>query len=397
MAWWVDEANLSQVQLNIINNAVEQIKRTSSGAKVWVQGCAGTGKTLVLTHIARRLQGQNEDYKIIFLTYTHALKKMIKETVREAGVQADVDTYLSFLYRSKGDYDVIVLDEVQDVKLIHLKQLEQRCRHFIVAGDCEQRIYESSNTESAIDSVINFEKSRLIELFRITRYIVKIAQKIMPWTKLTEGDGSKIKRDVSIAVRQFNKDEEREAHWVYSEALAFARPGRPSAILLPNHNCIYLFCLNLSRALGVSSTGPKIDIQNQRINNYDILNSYFNFHNLPLQYLGGQSGDISVGNTKPFVYILTYHSSKGLDFDHVFLPMMNFDLKIGHSISRNDDMEYARTLFFVAITRSRERLILSYSSDEPFTFINEMPKEVVAFTKDGPDEMDDDNDDSEFF
>ena len=52
---------------------------------------------------------------------------------------------------------------------------------------------------------------------------------------------------------------------------------------------------------------------------------------------------------------MTYHSAKGLDFKAVFIPFLNAGLEIWR------DNERAKTLFFVAVTRSREQLFLSYS------------------------------------
>ena len=47
---------------------------------------------------------------------------------------------------------------------------------------------------------------------------------------------------------------------------------------------------------------------------------------------------------------MTYHSSKGLDFDNVFLPFMSI-----HSNIRNE------ILFMVGMTRSKKNLYLTYS------------------------------------
>jgi hypothetical protein len=378
MSWWKSE--LEQTQQNIINLAVSRIANTPSGACFWVQGCAGSGKTLVLAHIARRLLAENGEYRIIFLTYTHALKAMIKKTVSLGKIKAEVSTYKKFLYYNQPKYDLIVLDEIQDVSREDLLKLKSHCKHLIAAGDCEQRIYESANTEKAIDEIISFEKGRLIKLFRITRYLIKAAQTIMPWTKLAEGDTEHIKRDISIAVRQFSEPT-REVKWVYNEARAFAKSGFPSAILLPNHQSILMFCRTLSGALNISNTGPIVDVKDGRIEDYDALNKKFKFHNIPIQYLGNGKGDLGESDTKPIIYLMTYHSSKGLDFDNVFLPFLHAEQEI--SSSRLENMEeLARILFFVAITRTRERLILTYTGAAPHPYVRDLPQDVISVVTD---------------
>ena len=52
---------------------------------------------------------------------------------------------------------------------------------------------------------------------------------------------------------------------------------------------------------------------------------------------------------------MTYHSSKGLDFDNVFMPGLNQSLYITPNELLN------RVLFMVAMTRSRKNLYLTHS------------------------------------
>ena len=54
---------------------------------------------------------------------------------------------------------------------------------------------------------------------------------------------------------------------------------------------------------------------------------------------------------------MTYHSAKGLDYQAVFVPFLSPALEIW----RNNPQR-ARSLFFVALTRSREQLFLSYKN-----------------------------------
>ena len=83
------------------------------------------------------------------------------------------------------------------------------------------------------------------------------------------------------------------------------------------------------------------------------------------QYDQGAKGPVVHGKSKMQnqtggVHILTMHASKGLEFDNVFLP----DLNEGIFPSRQADtpamIEEERRLFYVAITRARNRLWLMY-------------------------------------
>lgn len=378
MTWFKSAGDLSQLQLRMIETVVDKIRATPDGTTFWVQGGAGTGKTIVLSHIARRLKAEQPHLRIIFLTYTHALKGMIQQVVKEAVSDATVSTYLRFLTSDKGTYDVILLDEVQDVKREDIHRLRGRCKHLVVAGDCEQRIYEEENTEEAIDETIHFDKGRLLELFRITKFIVKAVKSILPNTRLAEGDVRKI-RDVNAAVKRFNNPR-REARWTFDEALALARPKYPAVILLPHHTAILDFCRELTTDMGISNSGPKISIKNSRIEDYRALNKYFEHHDVSARYFGNNIGELSDADSRPLVFIMTYHSSKGLDFDVVHMPGLRASTEIVRYRQKSDMQGIERSLFFVAMTRSRERLVMSYSGSHPHPFVEGLPHDAVAFS-----------------
>ena len=87
-------------------------------------------------------------------------------------------------------------------------------------------------------------------------------------------------------------------------------------------------------------------------------------------------------NKTSLVNLMTIHASKGLEFDHVFLPAWEEGI-IPHALSRNDhDIEEERRLGYVAITRAKSSVYLSYAkkrmqhgrlcSNHPSRFIREM-------------------------
>jgi len=214
----------------------------------------------------------------------------------------------------------------------------------------------------------------------------------MPWTKLAERETDLVKRNVTIAIRQFSEFG-REVQWVYNEARAFAKSGYPSVILFPNHQCIFKFCRTLDGVLDIANTGPKIAVKNEKIEDYDELNEHFKFHNIPIKYLGNGKGDLDDADTKPVVFIMTYHSSKGLDFDNVFIPLLHARQEIASPrlLAKMKDM--ARILFFVAITRTRDRLIITYTGNTPHPYVKELPKDVVSFNTDNGTQLIDEEED----
>ena len=60
------------------------------------------------------------------------------------------------------------------------------------------------------------------------------------------------------------------------------------------------------------------------------------------------------------VHVLTMHASKGLEFDTVYLPDLNEGIFPGRRAVSAEALEEERRLFYVAVTRARDRLHLLY-------------------------------------
>lgn len=62
------------------------------------------------------------------------------------------------------------------------------------------------------------------------------------------------------------------------------------------------------------------------------------------------------------IQIMTMHSAKGLEFDHVFIPDANEGVIPSVKSVRTGNIEEERRLFYVAMTRARKTLMISWSS-----------------------------------
>jgi len=73
----------------------------------------------------------------------------------------------------------------------------------------------------------------------------------------------------------------------------------------------------------------------------------------------------SLEKTEEAVKLMTVHASKGLEFPYIFITGLEDDLFPYKNISNKDsnrDDEEERRLFYVAITRAKKKLFLSYAS-----------------------------------
>ena len=81
-------------------------------------------------------------------------------------------------------------------------------------------------------------------------------------------------------------------------------------------------------------------------------------------------------NEKDNVQILTYHSAKGLEFERVYLPMLNSGVVPKGKMLTPDQMEEERRMFYVAMTRAKSLLCLSWhgkdKEKEASVFVQEL-------------------------
>ena len=90
-----------------------------------------------------------------------------------------------------------------------------------------------------------------------------------------------------------------------------------------------------------------------------------------LQETAGGPGDSDEGAS-----VMTMHASKGLEFDTVFLPDLNEGILPGRRSAGDQDIEEERRLFYVAMTRARKELFLSYAAGS--TGSRERPSRFLA-------------------
>ena len=90
------------------------------------------------------------------------------------------------------------------------------------------------------------------------------------------------------------------------------------------------------------------------------------------------------------IKLMTVHASKGLEFKYVFITGLEdglFPHQKNNEMKSAEDKEEERRLFYVALTRAREKLFLSFANyrtifgsrqiNAPSEFINDIPKDLI--------------------
>ena len=390
MDWYKPWDKLGQKQLAAINGVTGQLDRAH-----WVQGFAGTGKTLVVTHLMERVAKLKPTSSICFITFTHALKDLVASGLQGAVAKRVASkTHTQFL-SERQQYDYVFLDEAQDISPSDLRRIKGYAGNLIIAGDGDQRIYEKGASESEITEVLAPRTWKLLEIFRLTKILQKLAQAINPSTQLIEGLHSSKTAEVTVALVQF-ANTTAESEWMWKKAMKDSRPGHPSVVLFPTHDGIARFATDVAASLSLDSPPiPPKPRKGDPPRDYGPFNEFWEGEGVNLMYFGNGFGALAEGDKQPMVYLMTFHSSKGLDFQNVFIPGMREGATIVGQNALEKDPELDRRLLFVAVTRSSKNLYVSYTGRSPHALLKGLPPGVL--NKMSPSDLDSDEDEVELF
>lgn len=383
MNWMVPEFQLDEYQLSVLQSCTNL-----TGRNHWIQGFAGSGKSVILVHLVQRLLEENPELRICVTLYTHALRDLLNTGFAEMyQEQIEVMTYFKFL-RKRRKYDLVLVDEIQDIPSDKIEKIKTLAGHMVVAGDNDQSIWEECSTAEEIEEVLDPEIYRLETIYRLTQRIRDIVQTILPNSLIENAPLGRMAEVQVTLAKADTKDE--EIKWVWKQSCRYSDVGEPSVIILPTHDEIQNFIRKICEIYKIE---PPI-FRGDRGRDYEPTNELFQESGVDLRYLGSSFGELSDSDTHKLTYIMTYHSAKGLDFKHVFLPHLDKDKRF----NRNPDLD--RRLFFVAMTRSRTNLFLSHSSEEPIHYVAKFPQSLlhkIFCNADLAEHDNDENDDKDLF
>lgn len=349
MTWIIPENKLDAQQRDFLDNV--DITRKN----VWIKGFAGSGKSVLLVYTAKKILSRNSSSSVILVVFTQALVEMFKAAFQELGLRVEIETYYKFMKDGRA-YDYILVDEVQDLTPRIISEMNRLASHIVVAGDSNQSIYESDPrwrevtvSPSEVGRLINGDPFELGIIHRLSRSIIDAVQRFLPRMSIFSSKRDMTKVDTQIRLCEATS-EAKEVSYIMEQATKAVNQGYSTAILIPTQKKIIDF---VNQALCDVDKSPWIEQTNQygKID-FGAMNNYLKANGVKIQYVGNGYGKFSENDHR--IVIMTFHSSKGLDFDNVFIPYANSSM----FISSNESL--AKTLFMVAMTRTKENLYITY-------------------------------------
>ena len=339
-------------------------KELPTGKNYWICGFPCSGKSTLLSHAIRLIKADKPRASILVVVFTRSLVEMFQAAFKEMGLGTiEIKTMFEFM-KSPRTYDYILCDEVQDLTPRIIRELSIRSSILIVAGDENQSIFEidprynePTVNPSQIASLITGERYQLTIVHRLSPAIQRAIQNLIPalsnLARLTNmaDHTTQIRLCKALTVNQ-------EIEYIWKESVKAPKVGKTSAVLFPNQQAAVSFVQDVIRLENKQqweqSTNEygKVD--------FGDMNDYLKGQGIRLQYVGNGYGSFNITNC---VYIMTYYSAKGLDFDNVFLPGIDNRLYITSSPN------LSKIIFMVAMTRSRNELYICHTG-LPHPYVN---------------------------
>lgn len=327
----------------------------------WIKGFAGSGKSLLLVHCLIDEKLKNPNSNVIIVLYTKSLIDMIKVGIPEKFADTPVVTYFRFRKIHKT-FDLVLVDEIQDIPEHDLREIYSKGKRVIVAGDINQSIWDDAVPSDTIRTILNTNISSLNRIYRLSKRIRNISapfcEDVANYRNAQVMSLGNAEVPVTLVEANDNNKAE-ETQWLWLASKEYANAGYVPAILISTHEEIK----NFINAILAFENKPLLSEDMK--NDYDLANNHLSANNIKVQYLGNNYGSFERAHDENLISIMTYHSAKGLDFKTVFIPF----LSSGYFIGKNTNL--SKALFFVALTRSREQLFLSYNGVYKHNFLTQ--------------------------
>ncbi len=372
--WFVDEGLMDEIERKVLYATLEN-------KSIVVSGSAGSGKSLIAVTIAKRIEEKGLGERRI-VVYTKALEEYIREGIRTLNFNCNLTHHDPWKWRSVEKWDsngnkyfekelycphadYFVVDEIQDFSIedIHLfvESTDKFCCFF---GDMAQSVYQKGKItmKQVLNSIPiskNPKEYTLYYNYRLPIGIAKVAQYVgINLESFEEGKYKSKETTIPRIIKEDNYDNQIKIIANYCKE----HINSETAILVPFKLDVINVCKKL-KEFGVNCE-MKYDVPDPFKEAAKIGKKISGIPDE--QYRSVDTLDFSTNNVK----VLTYHSSKGLQFQTVFLPWINQNPQFAGEM---------RTPLYVAMTRTYRDLFILHQGYLPYP-LSSIPKELYRTT-----------------
>ncbi|MBR3413587.1 MAG: ATP-binding domain-containing protein [Bacteroidales bacterium] len=325
-SFYVKDSELDDYQVKVIN------KKTDNS--YIVKGCAGSGKSILALWKAKQIQDEHRG-SYMYIVFTKALMQYMADGIKEVGIlQRNVDYHWHWVNRAGcPSADYIIVDEAQDFSKEDIELFRSKARKaLLLYGDSAQQLYtfiQDKKTVSMedIQYFTKFPVEQLVFNHRLPKKIARVAQYIN------------------------SENDELE------ERCTVEGTEKPRILEYPTVEKQYDAIIELIQNKHMEDVGILFR-QNDEV---EEAYNYFQEHGLNVEAKFGQHMDLDFTSDNP--KLMTYHSSKGLQFENVFLP----DCTVEDDDNRNP--------LYVAVTRTYQSLYILHSGNLSSLF-DDVPKDL---------------------
>lgn len=318
-SFMIKESELDDVQRKII-------QRKADSNQI-ISGCAGSGKTIIALWKAKELI-ETKHASVLIITYTKALVSFIETACQAIGIPGSSLRSLNNCYRwikvfvdddnfewkkegwKAGYYDYIIVDESQDLDKSQVQDIKQHCQYALFLGDDKQSIFDNKVSLLDIKNQLNTRIDTLLFNYRLPKKHAMFVDSL----------GC----DSNLVDRCRNESDETPYLLKYN---SFTDELDEIMRLVKNNH--------------YQDVGILFDSR-QKVSEAKL---YFESKNFEVEVKTDGDFEMNFVSSKP--KLMPYHSSKGLQFETVFLPECSSSSHLN--------------ALYVALTRSFKNLYIMYS------------------------------------
>lgn len=361
MTWLCSLDDFDLYQHEILDSIIEDTKKSW-----WIRGYAGTGKTMLLAHIAKEMHERK--ILCVYATYTVALKNRVIEGLKEVN-KGNIPLILTVdeLINSNKEFELILIDEVQDLMEEQVQGIINKGTRFILSGDIFQSIFLQAVPPKKLEVLLGKPKIvNLVDIHRFPAAIFYASQLIYDEAQFEEDALVENYKNSCVTVCRA-KSNLAEVKFNFEQAYKETTEGKPAAIVFSGHQQIRLFSKLLFESQGIKNYSME-----EKGSVHKRLNDSFRIARLPIRFFGGNFGvELEDISNQKIIYLMTVHSAKGLEFNSVFMPFMNkgrnptpYPL-----LPKGFEDEWKRRFLYMIMTRARLNFYATYV-DEPSEYLN---------------------------